>query len=39
VKFGKQPVDFKIQAFANAVHPDAGPEWTVMGAVKPLFPK
>lgn len=39
VKFGKQPVDFKLQAFANVVHPDAGPEWSVMGAVKFLFPK
>jgi hypothetical protein len=39
VKFGKQPVDFKVQAFANVVHPDAGPDWTVMAAVKFLFPK
>jgi len=39
VKFGKQPVDFKVQAFANVVDPDAGPEWTVMAAVKLLFPK
>ena len=39
VKFGKQPVDFRVQAFANVVTPDAGPDWTVMGAVKFLFPK
>ena len=39
VKFGKQPVDFKLQAYANVVHPDAGPEWSVMAAVKLLFPK
>jgi hypothetical protein len=29
-ELGKQPVDFKAQAFANVVHPDAGPDWTVM---------
>jgi hypothetical protein len=39
VKFGKQPADFKVQAFANVVYPDAGPDWTVMAAVKFLFPK
>jgi hypothetical protein len=39
VKFGKQPVDFKVQAFANVVKPDAGSDWSDMGSVKFLFPK
>lgn len=39
VKFGKQPVDFKIQGFSNVVSPDAGPDWSVMASVKFLFPK
>jgi hypothetical protein len=39
VKFGKQPVDFKLQAFSHVVKPDAGPQWSVMAAVKFLFPK
>ena len=39
VKFGKQPVDFKVQAFSNVEKPDNGPDWAVMGAVKFLFPK
>jgi hypothetical protein len=39
VKLGKQPVDFKVQAFANLVKPDLGPDWSVMGSVKLLFPK
>ena len=39
VKFGKQPVDFKLQAFSHVVKPDAGPDWSVMAAVKFLFPK
>jgi len=39
VKLGRQPVDFKLQAFANVVKPDSGPEWSVMAAAKLLFPK
>ena len=39
MKFGKQPVDFKVQAFSNVEKPDNGPDWAVMGAVKFLFPK
>jgi hypothetical protein len=27
-------VDYKLQAYANVVHPDADPEWLVMAAVK-----
>ena len=39
VKFGKQPVDFKLQAFWNAVKPDSGPDWSLQFQVKLLFPK
>ena len=39
VKFGKQPVDFKLQAFWNAVKPDMGPDWSLQFQVKLLFPK
>jgi hypothetical protein len=39
VRFGKQPVDFRVQGFAHVVKPDAGPHWSVMAAVKLLFPK
>ncbi len=37
--FGKQPVDFKLQAFSIVESPDGGPEWSLMFAVKFLFPK
>ena len=39
VKFGKQPVDFKLQAFSNVEKPANGPDWSAMFAVKFLFPK
>ena len=39
VRFGKQPVDFKLQTYWNAEHPDNGPEWSIMFSVKFLFPK
>jgi hypothetical protein len=39
VMFGKQPVDFKVQAFANVVKPDAGPDWWAMGSGRFLFPE
>jgi hypothetical protein len=38
-RFGKQPVDFKLQAFGNVEKPDGGPDWSMMFAVKFLFPK
>ncbi len=38
-RFGKQPVDFKLQAFSMVESPDGGPEWNIMFAVKFLFPK
>jgi hypothetical protein len=37
--FGKQPVDFKLQAFSIVEQPDGGPEWSLQFAVKFLFPK
>ena len=39
VKFGKQPVDFKAQAFWYADAPDNGPDWALQFMVKFLFPK
>lgn len=39
VKFGKQPVDFKAQAFVNAVKPDGAADWALQLQVKFLFPK
>jgi hypothetical protein len=39
VKFGTQPVDFKLQAYGNVTAPNFGPDWTMMFAVKLLFPK
>mgnify|MGYP001823495597 FL=1 len=39
MRFGKQPVDFKLQAFGNVEKPDGGPDWSMMFAVKFLFPK
>ena len=39
VKFGDQPVDFKIQPFWYAEKPDNGPEWSLQLQVKFLFPK
>lgn len=38
-RFGNQPVDFKLQGFGNVEAPDGGPEWSIMFAVKFLFPK
>jgi hypothetical protein len=38
-RFGKQPVDFKLQGFGNVKKPDGGPEWSLQFAVKFLFPK
>lgn len=38
-RFGKLPVDFKIQGYKNIEKPQGGPEWSMMFAVKFLFPK
>ena len=38
-RFGKLPVDFKLQAFSNVEKPEGGPDWSMMFAVKFLFPK
>ena len=38
-RFGNQPVDFKLQGFGNVEKPEGGPEWSIMFAVKFLFPK
>lgn len=39
VRFGKQPVDVKAQAFVNAVKPDGAADWALQLQVKLLFPK
>lgn len=39
VRFGKLPVDFKLQAFGNLEKPDGGPDWSLQFALKFLFPK
>lgn len=38
-RFGKMPVDFKLQAYTNVEKPEGGPDWSMMFAVKFLFPK
>lgn len=38
-RFGKLPVDFKLQAYTNVETPENGPNWSMMFAVKFLFPK
>lgn len=39
VRFGQQPVDFKLQGFWNAEKPDGAADWTLQLQVKFLFPK
>ncbi len=39
MRFGKLPVDFKLQAFGNVEKPEGGPDWSMMFAVKFMFPK
>lgn len=38
-RFGSQPVDFKLQGYRYVEAPDNGPDWSIMFAVKFLFPK
>jgi len=38
-RFGKLPIDFKLQAFSNVEKPEGGPDWSLMFAMKFLFPK
>ena len=39
VRFGQQPVDFKLQGFWNAEKPDGAADWTLQLQLKFLFPK
>ena len=39
VRFGKQPVDFKLVAYWNAERPENAPDWSLQLTVKFLFPK
>lgn len=38
-RFGKQPLNLTLKAYKNVVHPDAGPEWSIVAGVSFLFPK
>lgn len=39
IRIGKQPINMTLQAYYNAVHPDAGPRWSMRLQVQFLFPK
>lgn len=39
VRFGKQPVDFKLMGFWNVEKPEFGADYTIQFTVKFLFPK
>jgi len=39
IRFGSLPVDFKLQVFSNVVTPTGGADWSMMFAMKFLFPK
>jgi len=39
VRFGEQPVDFKLVAYYNVERPQFAPDWTLQFQVKFLFPK
>ena len=39
VRFGKQPVDFKLVAYDNVEKPEFSAEWSLQFTVKMLFPK
>jgi hypothetical protein len=39
VRFGKQPVDIKLQGFYNVEKPDGNADWTLQFQFKLLFPK
>jgi len=38
-KLGKQPMNFNMQAFYNAVKPDFGPDWQIRFQLQFMFPK
>ena len=39
VRFGEQPVDFKLATYYYVEKPEFGPEWNILFSVKLLFPK
>ena len=39
MRFGNQPVDFKLASYWNAEAPEFGPDWSLQFSVKFLFPK
>jgi hypothetical protein len=39
MRFGEQQVNLTLKAYKNVVHPDAGPEWSIVAGVSLLFPK
>jgi len=38
-KFGKQPMNTRLEAYYNVIHPDAAPNWTIGGTIQFLFPR
>ena len=36
---GKQPMNARVEAYYNAIHPDGAPNWTIGGTIQWLFPK
>jgi hypothetical protein len=39
IRFGKQPVDFKLMSYWNVEKPQFGPDWSLQFTVKLLIPK
>ena len=38
-KVGKQPMNARVEAYANVVKPDGAPDWTIGGTIQFLFPR
>jgi hypothetical protein len=38
-KLGNQPMNARVEAYANVVKPDGAPDWTIGGTIQFLFPK
>jgi hypothetical protein len=38
-KAGNQPMNARVEAYYNVIHPDNAPNWTIGGTIQFLFPK
>jgi hypothetical protein len=38
-KIGNQPMNARVEAYYNVIHPDNAPNWTIGGTIQFLFPK